>query len=158
MLLSIGSNMAIAAIANVLKRSPGATSIYHYQSELAEPSNFDDSYRPDYLAQDPGLYDSGVKYSPNPKNPLKGLFCPAKRNPFQALSGIYYQADIEIYLAEDPGPVFVLDGKYPKRQDAFEIVGQRYYATAPVFPCLQGDTVILWKISAALERYPVKSN
>jgi hypothetical protein len=154
---TVGQGLAIAGIANMLKRSLNATSILHFQSEWAPPANFDERGNPDYLAADSGVFDSGIRYRPNPQNPLKGIFCPAKRNPFQAVSGIYYQADVEIYVLEDLGSVFVLDGKYPKRQDAFEALGRRYYATAPAFPCAQGDLIVAWKISAALERYPVQN-
>lgn len=122
------------------------------------PEGLDERGRPDYLFEDPGRYASGVYFIEDPRNPYRGIFCRAKVNPFLALAGISYQASHQIFLAEDPGEVYVLHDEYPKRQDAFEIQGVRYYATAPAEPCQLGDTTAAWKISLSREKYPVGAN
>jgi hypothetical protein len=125
------------------------------RSQLTAPENFTPYGQPDYLAADPGIHATGVKYMPSEKNPLRGVYCRAPIRPLQDKGGIYYQAQMELYLPDNPGEIYVLDDKYPKRQDAFEIAGQRYYAIAPATPCMSGEVIAAWKIELNLERYPV---
>lgn len=145
-------------VGNVLQNPLLGTTILHFQAFLAGPENFNEQGKPDYLAPGAGLYGSGVRYTPNPKNPLRGVFCRKPLRPFQENAGIHYQAECEIYLPEDPGEVFILDDKYPKRQDRFEVAGGVYYATAPVFPCQIGDTVAAWQVSLSRERFPSRTD
>lgn len=149
--------LAIAAIQGAIANTIYGTTVYHYQAQHAGAENYDSAGRPDYLAADSGVYGSGIVFVPNPQNPLKGIFCQAPRQPYQDVGGIYYTAQMELYLPVDLGPVFQLDGKYPKRQDRFEIHGRTYYAIAPSMPCMVGDTTGIWKIQLNLERYPVRN-
>lgn len=144
-------------LSRVLVNSSFGTTVDHYQAQHVEPDAFDDQGRPDYLSSNSGFQDSGVEYIPNPENPLRGMFCPAPRRPVQEAAGVFYQAQMELYLTENLGDIFVLDDRYPKRQDAFEIAGRRYYAVCPATPCTLGDTTACWKIELSLERYPVQN-
>lgn len=148
---------AAQAIRNILSNPLFGTTVYHYRAELAPQANFNDRGQPDYLGASPGHFASGVVYTPNPNNPLKGAFCQIPRKPVQEVSGIYYQATHELIVLEDLGLVYELDGQYPKRQDAFDIAGYRWYATGPATPCQQGDVLVGWKIELNLERYPVRN-
>ena len=146
------------AIAQVIANPMFGTTVEHFQAQLVEPENYTKYGQPDYLAANPGDYAAGIQYIPNPANPLRGIFCRAKYNPYQDKGGIYLQAQAELYLPHDPGEVFVLDGKYPKRQDRFVISGGVYYAVAPTFPCQLGDTVAAFKIELSRERFPVRTD
>lgn len=147
-----------AAISVILRNPLVGTPIYHYQAQHADSDQFNEIGQPDYLASDPGVFESGIQYVANPDNPIRGIFCARKLNPYQDKGGIYYQGEFEVYLPSDPGEVFILDDKYPKRQDKFVINGGNYYATAPVFPCLMGETVAAWQVFLSRERYPVSNN
>lgn len=144
-------------VGNILNNPLFGTPIAHYKAEHVGAGNFDRRGNPDYLAADPGDYATGVQYVANPDNPLKGIFCQAKRHPHQDKGGIYYVAQMEIYLTENLGDVFVLDGHYPKRQDRFIINGQTYYAVAPSLPCQIGAAIAAYKIELNVERYPVRN-
>lgn len=146
------------AIANVINNPMFGATVYHYRAIEATQPDYNTLGQPSYLAPEPGLYDSGVGYEPSPHNPLRGVFCRQKSNPYQDKGGIYYQAEGQLYLLDDPGEVFVLLDNRPKRQDRFEIAGGVYYATAPVFPCQMGDTVAAFQIFLSRERYPVRTD
>ncbi|MCD8487885.1 MAG: hypothetical protein LRZ84_14405 [Desertifilum sp.] len=149
---AIAFSQMVAAIVN----NPlfGAT-IIHYQSVWVEATNFNREGQPNYLAWNPGIHETGIVYELNPANPLRGIFCQNKRRPSQDKNGIYYGGEFELYLTVDLGEVYVLDGKFPRKQDKFEIAGRTYYATSPVMPCQLGDTIAAYKIDLAIERYPV---
>lgn len=148
--------LAIQALKRAVQSPLYGTPFEHYQAQLAAPENFNDRGLPDYLAADPGVYSTGVNYTPNPKNPQRGIFCRAPFRPQQDVGGIYYVAQMSLYVFDDPGEVYKLDGTYPKRQDMFIINGQKYYATAPATPCQTGETIAAWQIDLNLERFPVK--
>lgn len=133
-----------------------SVNVEHYQAQLVSPSNFTPYYQPDYLATNPGVFASGVEYAPNPNNPIRGTFCQAPRQSYQDKSGIYYVAQYNLFLIGDPGEIYILDDKYPKRQDKFVIQGRTYYAIAPAMPCQQGEIVAAYKIELNLQRYPVE--
>ncbi|HEY9752454.1 MAG TPA: hypothetical protein V6C46_05860 [Coleofasciculaceae cyanobacterium] len=149
-------NLAIAAIQNIIGGQFG-TDVYHFQAQLAPTATFDDRDRPDYLAAEPGFNSTGIIFVANPKNPIKGIFCQAPQRPIQENAGIYFQADMELYLPEDIGPTFVVDTNGPKRQDKFVIFGTDYYSANPATPCILGMTTACWKISLTLQRYPVQN-
>lgn len=132
------------------------TNIDHYRAEYAPPETFPDDSTPDYLAASPGQQLTGITYTPNENNPLRGVFCLAPVRPIQDVGGIYYQADMQIVLLEDLGDVFQLDESKPKRQDKFIIDGSTYYANSTSFPCQQGSAIVAWQIFLTKERYPVK--
>ena len=144
------------AIQNLLKWPQFGTPIEHYKAQLVEDEAFDKQGQPDYLSAEVGEFESGVRYVPNPSNPLRGIFCRAPIRPNQETSGITFQSDTDLYLPVDPGDVFVLEDNRPKRQDRFDIQGVRFYAVAPATPCQAGEVVSLWKISISRERYPVR--
>lgn len=148
--------LAIQAIQRMLQSTVYSATVMHYQAQLLDSGSYSDRGKPSYLAEDPGVFGSGVQYVPNPDNPLRGVFCPVKRTPYQDVGGIYYQAQAELYLATNPGEIYKLDDKYPKRQDRFDVLGQTYYAVGPAFPCSLGDAIAAWKIELNLERYPVR--
>jgi hypothetical protein len=154
---SLVGQFAAQAIANMMMNPLMGATVYHYRA-IAAPAEFNTLGQPDYLSAEPGLYDSGVTYEPVPENPLKGVFCRQRSNPFQDKGGIYYQSEATLYLANDPGEVFVLSDNRPKRQDRFEVSGGVYYATGPVFPCQVGDTVAAWQIYLSRERFPVRTD
>ena len=148
---------ALQALQAVINNPNFGTTVYHYQAQHADPKAFDKRGRPDYLSKtDPGDYATGIEFVENPNNPLRGVFCQAPRQPYQDTGGIYYTAQFELYLAQDPGEIFSLDDKYPKRQDKFIVQGNTYYAIAPAMPCALGATVGAWRIQLNVERYPVK--
>lgn len=152
----IGS-LAIQAIRSALVNNPlYGTPIYHHQAQIAS-ADFNKQGQPDYLSANPGVHGSGINYVPNPANPLRGIFCPSPRKPYQDKGGIYYQAQMEIYLLDNIGEIFVLENDRPKRQDKFVINNQTYYCIAPAFPCQMGEAIAAWKIELNLERYPVKN-
>jgi hypothetical protein len=132
----------------------GAT-IEHYFAQYVDDGSFTKYGQIDYLAQEVGQDQTGIKYVANPKNPIRGVFCSSGRRPVQDKGGIRYEAQPQIILLEDPGEVYSLDPEKPKRQDKFIVSGRTYYATAPAFPCQMGDTIAAFKIDLALERYPV---
>lgn len=144
------------AIAQVIQNPLAGALALHYRAELADPSSFTRYGQPDYLGFDPGTYTTGVQYGQPIE--LRGIFCRAKLNPFLDKSGIRYQAEMNFYVPHDPGEVFVLDAKYPKRQDKFVISGGVYYATGPATPCQMGDTIAAWQIDLSRERYPVATD
>jgi hypothetical protein len=146
------------AIANVINNPLFGATVYHYRALEATGANHNSLGQPDYLAPAPGLYDSGVDFEANPSNPLRGIFCRQKSNPYQDKGGIYYQAEAQLYLLDDPGELFILSDNRPKRQDKFVIAGGTYYATAPIFPCQMGDTVAAFQIFLSRERYPVRTD
>lgn len=152
------ANYLQAAIAQILRSPYAGTPVDHYWATLAGDENFDKYGKPDWLGESPGQDASGVRYEPNPDNPLRGLVCKAPYRPQQDRAGIIYVAEFELYLPHDPGEVFVLAGDRPKRQDKFLIQGGVYYATAPVFPCIAGEMVAAFKISLSRERYPVRTD
>lgn len=155
---SIQSQWLQAMFRRVLQNPLAGTQINHFRAEWVDPVNFDDRGRADYLAADAGIYDSGVNYTPNPCNPLLGIFCAPRTRPTQDKAGMTYQAEMEIYLATDPGEVFVLDGTYPKKQDRFDINGTSWYAIAPALPCLSGSVTAMYKVQLTRQRYPVGPN
>ena len=134
------------------------TVVQHYQAQLVEDGNFNKLGQPDWLGDAPGQDATGIQFVPNPANPLRGIFCRAPYRPYQDKGGIYYQAEMDLYLAQDIGEVFVLEENRPKRQDKFVISGGTYYATAPVMPCQAGETVAAFKISLSRERYPARTD
>jgi hypothetical protein len=146
------------AIATVIRNPLYGSTVFHYRARAAIAADYNTLGQPSYLAPEPGLYDSGVEYDANPENPLKGIFCRKKQNPFQDKGGQYYQGEAELYLLSDPGEVFVLSTDRPKRQDKFVIAGGTYYATAPAFPCQMGDTVAAFQVFLSRERYPVRTD
>lgn len=140
-------------IAAVLNNPLLGATVLHYRAVHVEDAVFDSQGQPDYLNPSAGVYASGIDYIANPSNPLRGVFCKPKLRPFQDKGGIYYQADGQLYLANDPGEVYVLHPERPKRQDRFVIAGGVYYAAGPTFPCQMGDTVALFQIDLVRERY-----
>jgi hypothetical protein len=146
------------AIANVIRNPLYGSTVYHYRAKVAVGADYNSLGQPGYLAPAPGVYDSGVEFEANPDNPLKGIFCRQKQNPFQDKGGQYYQGEAQLYLLSDPGEVFILSANRPKRQDKFVIAGGIYYATAPVFPCQMGDTVAAFQVFLSRERYPVRTD
>lgn len=147
----------VTLVTNIINNPLYSTTILRFVPQIV-PENHDWRGRPDYLVANPGLYATGIHYQPHPDNPYRGMFCRAKVTPLQIPGGIYYQATHYIFLPKDPGEVYVLDDHYPKRQDAFEIQGIRYYATGPAEPCQLGDTIAAWKIGLSRERYPAQPN
>lgn len=145
------------AIAQIVTNPLVGSTVYHWKAKPAK-ATFNDAGQPDYLSPQPGLFDSGVDYDPNPNNPLRGIFCRPKQTPFQDKGGIYYQGEASLYLVEDPGEVFVVVNSRPKRQDRFEIAGGVYYAVAPVLPCQMGDTVAAFQVFLSRERFGVKED
>lgn len=146
---------AIAMLQNVIANPSFGTTVAHFQATHAT-GTFDDRGRPDYLSKtDIGVNQTGVNYAPNPANPIRGVFCQAKRQPRQQPGGIYYDAQFELYVAENLGEVYRLFDDRPKLQDRFDIHGQSYYAIAPAMPCAVGDTVAAWQIQLNIQRYPV---
>lgn len=146
------------AIANVIRNPMFGSTVYHYRAIPAGSADYNSLGQPSYLAPGPGVYASGVDYEQNPENPLKGIFCRQKQNPYQDKGGMYYQGEAQLYLLSDPGEVFTLSENRPKRQDKFVIAGGTYYATAPVFPCQMGDTVAAFQVFLSRERYPVRTD
>lgn len=130
--------------------------IDHFRAEYAPDNTFAEG-NPDYLAANPGQQNTGVIYTPNEDNPLRGVFCPVPLQPVQAQGGIYYQGDMQIIVLQDLGEVFKLDEAKPKRQDKFVIQGNTFYASSPAFPCQQGSAIVAWQIFLSRERYPVQS-
>ena len=141
-------------VQNAIANGIHGTTVEHYQAQWVEES-FSERGTPDYLAGEAGEQGTGIRYTANPQNPLKGAFCPTQKRPVQGPEGQYYQADMELYLAKFPGDVYRLDDKKPKLQDRFVIQGQRYYAIAPAMPCTLGDSAAAWKILLTIERSPV---
>ena len=144
------------AIERLVKWPQFGVPVEHYMAQLVADETFDKQGQPDYLAQEAGEFESGVKYLSNPRNPLRGIFCRAPIRPNQETSGLFYQSETDLYLPVDPGNVCVLEDNRPKRQDRFDIQGARYYAVAPAMPCQIGEVVSMWKISISRERYPVR--
>lgn len=143
-------------LTNLFKQPYFGTPVEHFKAELVAAESFDKYGKPDWMAQESGQYDSGIKFAPNPDNPLRGVYCRAPLRPNQEPAGITLQAEVDLYLPVDPGDVFVLHDDRPKLQDKFVIQGNVFYATAPVFPCQVGEAVALWKVSLSRERYPVR--
>jgi hypothetical protein len=135
----------------------GAT-ILRYLAANTQPEAHDSRGRPDYLSDDRGYQATGIQYVADPRNPYKGIFCRGRNTVLQLLAGIQYVSSHEIYLAEDPGEVYILDDHYPKRQDRFVIQNINYYATGPAEPCQLGDSIAAWKIGLNRERFPVGAN
>lgn len=155
---SIQGSYLQSMIQQVLRSPYAGTVVEHYQAQVVGDQNFDKYGRADWLGESPGQDATGIRFVPNPNNPLRGIFCRAPYRPYQDKGGIYYQAEMELYLPEDIGEVFVLGENRPKRQDKFLISGGTYYATAPVMPCQAGETVAAFKISLSRERYPARTD
>jgi hypothetical protein len=149
------SQLIEKTLLRMLKNPLLGVDVEHYRAEHVGATNFTPYYQPDYLAINPGENATGVQYSPNPENPLRGVFCQAKRTPLQDKGGIYYTAQTHLFLLENPGEVFALDDRLPKRQDKFVVSGQTYYAIAPAVPCQSGSVIAAWKIELTLQRYTV---
>ncbi len=147
-------DLAIQAIAQILSNPLFGTPFEHFQAQIAA-SSFNEKGQPDYLSFNPGAYNSGIEYIPNPANPLRGLFCQAPRRFNQQPDGIRYEATMELYVQVNLGQVFKVQDRFPKLQDKFVVNGQTYYAANPAFPCQMGEAIAAWKIELALERYPV---
>jgi hypothetical protein len=149
--------LVLQVIKNAINHPLFGTPFEHHQAQHVAPNNFNDRGQPDYLAPDPGVYSTGITYVANPANPLRGIFCRAPYRPYQDVGGIYYQAQMNLHVLDELGDIFLLDGKYPKRQDKFVINGIDYYATAPATPCQMGETIAAWTIELNRERYPVQN-
>lgn len=145
----------LAMLAQVVANPLIGATIQHFIAGYVAESNFSVYGQVDYLAPDAGQDQTGITYTANPNNPLRGVFCATSRRPVQDKGGIRYEAQPQIILLEDPGEVFAVDPKFPKRQDKFIVSGRTYYAAAPAFPCQMGDTIAGFRIDLALERYPV---
>lgn len=152
---TVVGGLAVGIVQNAIANSIYSATVLHFQASHVDSANFNERGRPDWLGVDTGEQGTGVTYTPNPNNPLKGIFCPAPKRPIQGPEGIYYQADMELYLANYPGDVFRLFDNRPKLQDRFDIHNQRYYATSPAMPCALGDNLAAWKIALIIERSPV---
>ena len=146
------------AIAQILALPFAGTPVEHWQAQLATNENFTKYGQPDWLGPAPGQDATGVTYVANPANPLRGIFCRAPYRPNQDRAGITYVGEMELYLPQDPGEVFTLEGDRPKRQDKFIISGGIYYATAPVMPCQVGEVAAAFKISLSRERFPARTD
>ena len=151
-------NAANQAIAQILTNPLVGTPFEHFRAQWLDDSLYDNRGRPDYLAENSGEFQSGVQYIANPDNPLRGIFCPIARRPTQDKPGIFYEAQMQLFVTDDLGEVFTLDEgerSRPKLQDRFLINSQTFYATQPAFACMQGEAIAAWRIDLALQRYPV---
>lgn len=151
----VESGLAAQIVQQVLMSPSAGVPVIHWIAEHVNVASFNGRGQPDYLAPDAGLYQTGIRYTADPRNPLRGVLCRAPKVPNQDKGGIFYQAQMDLYLPVDPGAIFVLHEKLPKRQDRFDISGLILYATGPAMPCQQGEQIAAWKISLSLERYPV---
>lgn len=153
--MSLQTELIARSLQQAIKNPLMGVDVQHYRAQLAPAPNFTPYGQPDYLSLNPGEFASGVEYA----SPvlLRGVFCQAKRQPYQDKGGIYYTAQTHLFLLENPGEIFVLDDRFPKRQDKFVISGATYYAIAPTFPCQSGETIAAWKIDLNIQRYPVTS-
>lgn len=139
----------------IIKNPLVGTPIEHWQSQFVEIENFNAHGVPHYLSKESGEFSTGLRFVANPANPLRGVVCRAPWRPVQAVDGIHYTAQFELYLPIDLGEVFKLDDRLPKRQDRFVINGVDYYAIAPSLPCMAGETIGCWKIELNRGKYPV---
>lgn len=148
-------SLVATGLAQILTLSPNGIEFEHYRAQHSTGYDCDD--RPDYLSPDPGDYGSGIKFVANLSNPIRGAFCPPKRSVCFGKDGVTFQAETELYVPVDLGPVYQLFERRPKLQDKFIILGQTYYASGPAVPCVRGNLAALWKIPLMLSQIPVES-
>ncbi len=146
--------LAAAGLSEMFKLAPNAVDVLHFRAQHA--TGYDCQGQVDYLSADPGEYGTGINWTANTANPLKGVFCRPQRRLCQGKDGVYFETTAELFVATDLGSIVQLfDGNKPKLYDRFEVLGQRYYATGRAHPCANGNSVGLWKIPLILERFPV---
>ncbi|MBT9316298.1 hypothetical protein [Leptothoe spongobia] len=135
-----------------------AVDVEHWVACHVDSENFEEGQYPNYLGDDPGEFQTGVRYEISEHSPLRGVICEAKFNPWQAIAGIRYQAENRLYLPDHPGEIFKLHDSLPKLQDKFIIRGHTHYAMGPATPCHSGEVVAMWQVDLASQRIPVEDH
>lgn len=151
-------SLVSSALQGILALSPNTIDVLHYRASHAPASAFDCDDRPDYLSPSSGVQGTGIVYTPNTDNPIKGTFCPPKRVACQTKNGIVFQSIAELFVAVDLNPIYQLLPNRPKLHDRFDILGQKYYATGPALPCVRGPKVVTWKISLMLDQIDIQES